>query len=199
MGNEEGSAADGRPDGQLMAAVARGDAGAFRVIVERHSSALYRLAYRFTGEPSEAEDVVQDVLVKVWSNPTAWRPDKGSAFSAWLRRVTTNRCLDGLRRRAFVSDSALPEQIDPTISVEDGVNAKRLARHASDAIASLPDRQRAAIILTYYEELPNAAAADALGMSVDGFESLLVRTRRALRLFMERSGVTVEDLRTKHD
>ena len=186
---------DGRPDGQLMAAVARGDADAFRMIVERHSGALYRLAYRFTGRASEAEDVVQDVLVKVWSNPTAWRPGQGGGLAAWLRRVTTNRCLDGLRRRAFVSDAAVPEQIDPANSAEDGVNAKRLAKHANDAIASLPDRQRAAIILTYYEELSNAAAANALGMSVDGFESLLVRARRALRHFVEKSGLTVDDLR----
>lgn len=93
--SENRSDADRRPDGQLMAAVARGDASAFRVIVEQHSGALYRLVYRFTGGSSEAENVVQDVFVKVWSNPTAWRPGPGGGLAAWLRRVTTNRCLDG--------------------------------------------------------------------------------------------------------
>lgn len=191
----EGHGPDGRGDGQLMAAVGRGDAAAFRVIVEAHSGALYRLAFRFTGRASEAEDVVQDVLVKVWTNPGAWKPGPGGGLAAWLRRVTTNRCLDGLRRRAHLSDAEVPERADPSASAEEGLNARRLAQHAVDAIAALPDRQRAAIILTYYEELPNAAAADALGMGVDAFESLLVRARKALRLIVEKSGLTVDDLR----
>lgn len=180
-----------------MAAVARGDASAFRVIVEQHSGALYRLAYRFTGGSSEAEDVVQDVFVKVWSNPTAWRPGPGGGLAAWLRRVTTNRCLDGLRRRAFVSDSVVPEQIDLAISAEESANSQKLAKHAREALASLPARQRAAIVLTYYEECSNAAAANAMGMTVDGFESLLVRAKRALRQFVENSGLTVDDLRVR--
>ena len=195
MQENDGSAVDGRPDGQLMAAVARGDADAFRVIVERHSGALYRLAYRFTARASEAEDIVQDVLVKVWSNPSAWKPGQTGNLGGWLRRVTTNRCLDGLRRRAYVSDAAVPEQVDPAMSAESRLNTRRLAKHAADAIAALPDRQRAAIILTYYEELSNAAAAETLGMSIDGFESLLVRARRGLRQTVEKSGLTVDDLR----
>ena len=185
---------EGPTDGQLMTSVRGGDAAAYRVIVERHSVALYRIAYRLMGRASEAEDVVQDVLVKVWSNPTAWRPGQGADFAAWLRRVTTNRCLDGLRRRAFVSDTAVPEQIDPTASAETTVDSGRLAQHATEAIAALPDRQRAAVVLTYYEELSNAAAARTLGMSVDGFESLLVRARRALRQDLEGRGLSSDDL-----
>jgi RNA polymerase sigma factor (sigma-70 family) len=133
------------------------------------------------------------VFLKVWTRAGDWRPDRGS-LGAWLRRVTTNRCIDKKRRRRLISDIEPPEVVDGACLADDAANASRLARVASDAVASLPERQRAAIILTYYEDLPNAAAADALSMKLKAFESLLVRARSALATLVARAGVTAADL-----
>lgn len=188
-------AAEERPpsDGELMAAVARGDALAFREVVQRHTPAVYRYAYRFTGHPSEAEDVVQDVFVKVWARAGDWREGQG-ALGAWLRRVTTNLCIDRKRRGRRIVDVPPPEQADPAPGADEAANANRLAKVACDAVARLPERQRAAIVLTYFEDLPNADAADAMQMNLKAFESLLVRARAALAKLVAAAGVTAADL-----
>jgi RNA polymerase sigma-70 factor, ECF subfamily len=180
-------------DGELMAAVARGDALAFRELVQRHTPAVYRYAYRFTSHASEAEDVVQDVFVKVWSRAGDWREGQG-ALGAWLRRVTTNLCIDRKRRGRRLVDAPPPEQADPAQGADETANANRLAKVATDAVARLPERQRAAIVLTYFEDLPNADAADAMQMNLKAFESLLVRARAALAKLVAASGVTAADL-----
>ena len=177
-----------------MAAVARGDALAFREVVDRYTPAVYRYAYRFTGHASEAEDVVQDVFVKVWTRAGDWREGQG-ALGAWLRRVTTNRCIDRKRRNRRLVDGEPPERADPQTPVDEAVNASRLAKVAADAVAQLPERQRAAIVLTYFEELPNADAADAMQLNVKAFESLLVRARAALAKLVAAAGVTAADVR----
>jgi RNA polymerase sigma-70 factor (ECF subfamily) len=188
-------AADALPssDGELMAAVTRGDALAFRQLVDRHAPAVYRYAYRVVGRASEAEDVVQDVFVKVWTRAGDWREGQG-ALGAWLRRVTTNLCIDRKRRSRRMVDGDPPDRPDAAAPVDEAVNASRLARVAAGAVAQLPERQRAAIVLTYFEELPNAAAADAMQMNVKAFESLLVRARAALAKLVAAAGVTAADL-----
>ena len=182
-GGEDAGGPD-RPDAQLVAAVARGDAAAFRILLERHSGAIHRLAYRMVGQASEAEDVTQETFVRLWTGAAAWRPDRGGGLSPWLRRVATNLCLDRLRRRKRLSDGPVPERVDERARPDADLMARSLAEIAAAAVASLPDRQRAAIVLTYYEGLPNAAAAEAMQMNVKALESLLVRARVALRAAM---------------
>jgi RNA polymerase sigma factor (sigma-70 family) len=181
-------------DGSLMAEVARGNATAFRIIVEQHSPALYRLAYRLMGQASEAEDVVQEVFVRVWTHATRWRSTQGGGLAAWLRRLATNLCLDRLRRRRFISDAAAPERIDDAPGADAVLDQKRVSALASQAVQRLAPRQRAAIILTYYEELSNNAAAEVLEMNIKAFESLLVRARSTLRRFIDDAGLSPADL-----
>jgi RNA polymerase sigma-70 factor (ECF subfamily) len=176
--------AQGRPDAQLVAAVARGDAAAFRILLERHSAGIHRLAYRMVGQASEADDVTQETFVRLWTGAAGWRPDRGGGLSAWLRRVATNLCLDRLRRRKRLSDEPVPERVDGRPRPDAELMARSLAEIAAAAVASLPDRQRAAIVLTYYEDLPNAAAAEAMQINLKALESLLVRARTALKAAM---------------
>ena len=185
----------GVADGLLMADVARGDAAAFRVIVEHHSPAIYRLAYRLMGQASEAEDVVQEVFVRVWTHAARWRVGQNGGLAGWLRRLATNLCLDRLRRRRFISDAEAPERIDDAPGAEAILEQKRITKLASDAVMRLAPRQRAAIILTHYEELSNNAAAEALEMNIKAFESLLVRARSSLRRFVDEAGLSLSDLR----
>ncbi len=172
----------------LMMRVAAGDAAAFERLVERHMPMLHALAWRMLGDAGEAEDVVQESLVKLWVNAKGWQPS-GGGLGAWLRRIATNACLDRLRRPRALSDEELPERADdgPPADVMIDVERRRVAVH--EAILALPDRQRAAIILTYHEGVSNAEAASILGIGVKALESLLVRARQGLSQRLARSGL----------
>ena len=163
----------------LMARVGAGDAAAFERIVERHLPMLHALAWRMLGDAGEAEDVVQESLVKLWVNARGWQPS-GGGLGAWLRRIATNACLDRLRRPRALSDEGLPERADDGPSADAIIDAERRRVAVQAAILALPDRQRAAIVLTYHEGVSNAEAASILGIGVKALESLLVRARQGL-------------------
>lgn len=163
-----------------MARVAARDADAFRTLVARHVRPLHRIAYRMIGDAAEAEDLAQEALLRLWRDAGSWQAGH-AGVGAWLNRVVVNLCLDRLRRRRFHSDAEVPERIDTSPLASEVMDASRLRAATVAAIAALPDRQRAAIVLTYYEEVSNMAAAEAMDMHIKAFESLLLRARAALR------------------
>jgi RNA polymerase sigma-70 factor (ECF subfamily) len=167
-------------DDRLMALVAARDGAAFRILIERYQQRPYRLAWRMLNDATEAEDVAQEALLRLWSHAGQWRAG-GPGVAAWLARVATNLCLDRLRRRRFASDEAVPDRADPALLADAMMDEETMRTRTIAAIQALPERQRAAIILTYYEDQPNAAAAEMLEMNVKAFESLLLRARTALR------------------
>ena len=170
----------GEDDDALMARVALRDGAAFRTLIDTHGARPYRIAYRMLGDATEAEDIAQEALLRLWSQAPKWQAG-GAGAAAWLARVATNLCLDRLRRRKFASDEAVPERADDSPGADEKVDEKRLRARTVAAVQALPDRQRAAIILTYYEDYTNMAAAGALDMNIKAFESLLLRARTALR------------------
>lgn len=172
----------------LMARVGMGDARAFERIVARHMPMLHALAWRMLGDASEAEDVVQESLVKLWVNAKGWQPS-GGGLGAWLRRIATNACLDRLRRPRARSDEGLPERADEAPLADSMIDAARRRDAVQAAILTLPDRQRAAIVLTYHEGISNAEAASMLGVGVKALESLLVRARATLSRQLARQGL----------
>ena len=122
---------------------------------------------------------------------------EGTGFwlGAWLQRVVTNLAIDRLRRTRRLTHGELPEQEDEAPLADAVVEAREDGSLARALIAALPDRQRAAIVLTYYEELPNAQAAAAMDMNIKDFESLLHRARTGLRqAFAEQGGVRVTNV-----
>lgn len=169
----------GSDDRALMARVAGGDAAAFRLLVERHGGPVHALAWRMLG-PAEAEDVVQECFTRLWVNAKGWVP-VGGGLGGWLRRVATNLCLDRLRRPRSVSDEALAEHRDEAPLADAQLDAAREQQAVAEAIRTLPDRQRAAIVLAYYDGASNAEAAAILGLGVKALESLLVRARQGLK------------------
>lgn len=174
-------------DAALMARVAVGCARAFRAVVDRHSGAAFHVAYRMTGDRGEAEDIVQEAFTRLWTSaPTL---GGGAGPGGWLHRVTINLCLDRLRRRRFVSDVPAPDLADERPGADLMLDRARLAAITTECVGRLPDRQRAAIILTYTEGLPNMAAAAALELNVKAFESLLLRARTALRGLLAARGI----------
>jgi RNA polymerase sigma-70 factor, ECF subfamily len=163
----------------LMMHVAAGDAQSFERLVTRHTPMVHAIAWRMLGDAVEAEDVVQETFVKLWVNAKGWTP-AGGGLGGWLRRVSTNACLDRLRRPRFVSGEGLPERADEAPPADLAIDGARRQAAVAASIQALPDRQRAAIVLTYYEGVSNAEAASILGVGVKGLESLLVRARQAL-------------------
>lgn len=167
-------------DDALMARVVLRDGAAFRALIDAYAARPHRIAYRMLGDAAEAEDVAQEALLRLWQQAERWQPG-GAGVSAWLGRVATNLCLDRLRRRKFASDEAVPERVDETPGADEQMDEAQRRARAAAAVQALPDRQRAAIILTYYEDYSNMAAAGALDMNIKAFESLLLRARTALR------------------
>lgn len=167
-------------DDTLMARVALRDAEAFRVLVDTHAGKAHRIGCRMLGDAVEAEDVAQQAMLKLWEQADKWQAG-GAGVGAWLNRVATNLCLDRLRRRRFASDEEIPERIDESPLADAQMDADWMRNRAMQAVQALPDRQRAAIVLTYYEECSNLAAAEILGLNIKAFESLLLRARQALK------------------
>jgi RNA polymerase sigma-70 factor (ECF subfamily) len=169
-----------RLDAALLARAARGDAQAARLLTARRAPRLLALAARMLGDAAEAEDVTQEAMLRLWRAAPDWEED-GAAVGAWLHRVATNLCLDRLRRRGrsgALEDA--PEPADPAPSALDALDAADRASALRAALAVLPDRQRAAIVLRHFEGRANPDIAAAMGLSVEAVESLQARGRRAL-------------------
>ena len=178
-------------DGALMARVAAGDSEAFKRLVTQYTPMVHAIACRMLGDAAEAEDVVQETFVKTWVNAKGWTP-AGGGLGGWLRRISTNACLDRLRRSRFVSDEAMPERADDAPTADLMIDRERRRAAVAASIQALPDRQRAAIVLTYYEGVSNAEAASILGIGVKALESLLVRARQALTHSLAGKGLLPE-------
>jgi RNA polymerase sigma factor (sigma-70 family) len=190
--SDESARATGDGGGRaLMTRVAAGDADAFRQLVTRHAPMVHAIAWRMLGDAAEAEDVVQETFAKIWVNAKGWTP-AGAGLGGWLRRISTNACLDRLRRPRFVSDEGLPERADGAPQADMVIDGERRRAAVAASIQALPDRQRAAIILTYYEGVANAEAASILGIGIKALESLLVRARQALAQSLTGKGLLAE-------
>lgn len=186
---EPPSAAVTADDAVLVARLAARDAAALREAIARYAGSLHRTAFRMVGDAHEAEDIVQEACLRLWDHAPrlaarhpAGTPAGGALrLSGWLARVVTNLAIDRLRASRRLSGEEVPERADEA-PLADAVIAESQAADATRALVlALPERQRAAIVLTYYEELPNAEAAAALDMNIKAFESLLLRARAALR------------------
>lgn len=176
-------------DAALAAQLAARDSGALRDVIAQHATMLNRIAYRMTGDTHEAEDIVQEALLRLWDqapkiaarHPVGSQAAGGLRLGGWLNRVVTNLAIDRLRRARKLTGDEVPDQMDEAPLADALIEADERDGSARALIAALPERQRAAIVLTYYEELSNGAAAEALDMNIKAFESLLLRARAALR------------------
>jgi RNA polymerase sigma-70 factor, ECF subfamily len=174
-------------DAELLQAIAGGDRAAFDRLSRRHLDRAYGVALRMTGSRADAQDVVQDVFLRLWQRPDAWRPGQAQ-FSTWLYRVVVNRCLDLKRRPKGTDLDSVEEPQDPDANAEDSLLEAERNRALDGAVNQLPERQKAAIVLTYTAGLRNAEAASAMDISVKAFEALLVRAKRELRDYLTGQG-----------
>lgn len=167
-------------DDALIRCIAAGDSSAWPQLVQRHLAPLVALAWRILGDRAEAEDIAQEVFVRLLAKVPTWEPG-GAALRTWLSRVAINLCIDRRRAKRTTPLDDLPEPRDS--AADETVVARRfdMARKVGAALHKLPERQAVAMTLVHYQGFTNREAAGVLDVSVDALESLLARGRRAMK------------------
>ncbi len=170
-------------DEALMASSAAGDRMAFDALAGRYALRLRRAAQRVLTDPSAAEDVAQDALLRAWTRAGSY-DSRQASVSTWLHRIAVNAAID--RVRALRPTVAVPDDLaDTAPGADHGLVRQQRNRLLAAAIATLPDRQRAAIALTYGQGWSGQDAARALKVSTRALEGLLHRGRKVLRAYLE--------------
>jgi RNA polymerase sigma-70 factor (ECF subfamily) len=180
-----------------LARVAAGDSDAFAAVVESYQERLLRLCERLLGDPEEARDAAQEVFLKAFRKAAELKP-QGQLYT-WLYRVAVNHCFNRLRRRRlvrFLRFESAPEDpdapafdppdagADPAASLE----TRQRWRVTRQAIAKLPDNQKAVLILARFEGLSYRQIAEVLGITEGAVESRLVRAMRRIEAAQPREG-----------
>lgn len=202
-----------REEAQLVALVTQGDSRAFSELVQYHLPAVETYARRILADESLAQDIAQDTLLVLWQRSAEFKPEK-ARLTTWLHRVAHNRCIDLLRRQkretpiasheivarqegtantvcqvsgevsGEVSEIAsLPLQA-PAISEASSASDARISS-VDAALRQLPESQRTALVLTYYQNLSNREVATVINASTRAVESLLCRARSNLKKQLE--------------
>jgi RNA polymerase sigma-70 factor, ECF subfamily len=164
----------------------RGDRNAFQSLVERHSSAVFRLAYRMTGNTSDAEDVVQEAFLRAWKQ--IGRFDSRASFATWVHRICANCAIDYLRARRGKAETA----DDPFLNIpHKGPSPERLTQSAEitglllPALDQLTEMERAAFVMRHYECLPIKEISRALGVESGAAKHSVFRAVQKLRRALE--------------
>jgi len=167
---------------ELLEACRRGDREAFRALYEAHKDRVYSIAfYFFDADADAAGEVTQQVFLKLMREIVRFRGD--AAFSTWLYRIVVNACVDrsrGRRRDAGAEDPVVLDRIPTRASHEESFAQKELAASVQQAIATLPAKLRAAILLRYFDDLSYSDMARALNCSIGTVASRLSRGHRLL-------------------
>jgi RNA polymerase sigma-70 factor (ECF subfamily) len=178
-------------DAQLMLLVKAGDSRAFATLVGRYKDSIYNLAVKMLGDTSDAEDIAQQVFIRVWQS--AERYEVKSKFTTWLFTIARNLIHNESRRRRRHPAKSLdahredhsPEISEPADTRYRGPQADlmeaELVRAVDNAIAKLPENQRTAIMLWRFQQMPYEEIAQVLGQSVPAVKSLLFRARTFLK------------------
>lgn len=183
---DDPAAAD--PDALLMARVAGGDERAFAELVARHQHAVVGTVAKMLGDPSEAEDIAQQVFLRLWKSASRYRPS--AKFTTYLFTITRNLVFNESRRRSRRREVSLDERAESgpvrsepaeTLRPDQELLQVELRQAIDAAIALLPEAQRLAVVLRRYQETPYEEIAAVLNTTVPAVKSLLFRARETLR------------------
>jgi RNA polymerase sigma-70 factor, ECF subfamily len=169
-------------DATLMLAFQRGDDGAFRVLFERHARAMVRFCHHFVRDAARAEELAQDVFVKLYRASNRYRPS--ARFRTFLYRIASNHCLNEIRRGEYgarAAEGRADAPTDPDVlpsaepTPEASAEGAALERAVGALLERLPEKQRAALVLCRLEGLSYEEIADVLDTSVAAVKSLVHR------------------------
>jgi len=169
---------------QIIRKAAAGDRVAFRQLVLEHSHAMFRLAWRISGDQSAADDIVQEAFIKAWRKMGSFRMESG--FRAWLHRITVNTAMDHLRKQARVKQHESPQpELDqlaagasrPKHDIQIDVQVQTKA-----AMMKLSETERAALMLRHFEGHSIKEIAQILDMSATACKQAIFRAVKKMRI-----------------
>lgn len=172
----------------LIARMASGDENALRMLCDRYGDMLFSLSWRMLYPVrADAEDAVQETLIRTWQNAASWRPDGGASVKTWLSRIASRVCVDALRRRGRARwADGLELVADSRAGAQENIEKSDTGMVVVRSLQTLPERQRLALVLFHYEGLDMAAVADIMDTTPKGVEGLLGRAREGLRRDLEK-------------
>jgi RNA polymerase sigma-70 factor (ECF subfamily) len=178
---EHSAAGDNSPavDAVLLEQVSAGDEAAFGEIAGRHYAVVFRVASRVLADAAEAEDVTQEAFVRLVAR--SGRGQQPGSTSQLAHSGRRNLAIDRIRRTRPSTPDGLEEMPDGATAPDGRLRHGQAADAVADAMAKLPERQRTALHLTYFEGLGNQQTGQIMQISVEAVESLLSRARRTLR------------------
>ena len=174
-------------DAAAVAKAKGGDEEAFRVLVERHSRSIYRLAYRMTGKPEDAEDVVQETFVRAYKQLA--RFEARSNFATWLYRIGFNCSIDYMRARPHRESAEAARHArtpvarrDSGPSMDDLVFAGQIGERVQDALRDLSPQERAAFLMRHYHGCSIEEICEALGLKSNAAKHSIFRAVKKMRV-----------------
>ncbi len=180
-------------DVALMLQVREGDMTAFETLVELHQGPVVGTVAKMLGSPTEAEDIAQQVFIRVWKSASRYEPQ--AKFTTWLFTITRNLVFNEVRRRKRKPTVSVEEREEEshqvvedlhTASPDQDVLHSELERAVDRAIQELPEKQRLAVVLRRYEEMPYEEIGKVLSLSVPAVKSMLFRARTQLKESLQR-------------
>ena len=176
-------------DAELMLRVKDGDSASFSVLLEKHRSPVVHFLYRMVQNQSVSEELAQEVFLRVYRSRATYEPT--AKFTTWLFRIATHLALNTLRDRKYerlqeylddvTEDQPARQVSDQRPSVEQSMVYQAKLKEVRVAIAALPEKQRAAVLMHKYEEMEYSQIARALDCSESAVKSLLFRAYETLR------------------
>src|SRR5215212_1451108 len=185
------------PDTDLISLAAAGDPSAFQELVERHRSMVYRVAYQFAGNHHDAEDIAQEVFIKVYRSLERFRQD--SQLSSWMYRIVMNACIDHRRRHAPAGAAPFGEEAEQKMlntpeeapGPEDRAYAGELGQVLESEIARLPKGQRIVFVMRHHQGMKLCEIAVALGLAEGTVKRQLHAAVHRLRQALTHAKVTM--------
>jgi RNA polymerase sigma-70 factor (ECF subfamily) len=175
---------EGCDDEALMKRIAEGSETALRALADRHIGRMLRLAEKTLGSAAEADDVIQEALLRIWNHAGSWRRER-SRLTTWIYTIVYRLCIDRLRRPHTAPLEVAADVPDPAPGAHETLQQSEDLMRLAAAMHALPPRQRAALTLFYYDEISGEEAAAILAVSRRAFWSLLHRSRQSVQAFME--------------
>ncbi len=172
---------DSMPDDNLLDFIGAANEQAFAALVGRYHTRFYHMAYRWLLNAEDAEDVLQQAFLKLWSGQAKWKRGKKAKFSTWFYRILYNQSIDLLRTRKATFVALNEEVLPASDNQEQALAADEQSKKLQQVLTQLPEKQRIAVQLFYFEELKQKEIATIMGLSVKAVESQLTRAKQGLR------------------
>ena len=183
-------------DADLISRAAAGDPSAFQAIVERHRSMVYRVAFQFAGNHHDAEDIAQEVFIKVYRSLDRFRQD--AQLTSWMYRIVMNACIDHRRRHRLATAAPFGEEAEQrmlntpeeTPDPEERAYAGELGQVLEWEIGRLPKGQRVVFVMRHHQGMKLSEIAEALGLAEGTVKRQLHAAVRRLRQALTQANVT---------